>query len=149
MICITVGASWHCKRCVDQRYKVAAAENRALKRSDLFRFKGGQQRRQQQELTPPCDVSNKKQMSSHLWLVKISRDYYFPHVCLLHLLHRFQERLYSCLPVTSSIFFYPNYLFSSPNHTSTPFCFSCCVCQQENTSSVTPQYSLSRYVQSL
>lgn len=50
------GASWHCKRCVDQRYRVAAAENRALKRSDLFRFKGGQQRRQQQELTPPCDV---------------------------------------------------------------------------------------------
>lgn len=35
---------------------MAAAENRALKRSDLFRFKGGQQRRQQQELTPPCDV---------------------------------------------------------------------------------------------
>lgn len=51
------GASWHCKRCTDQRYRVAAAENRALKRSDLFRLKGGQQRRQQQELTPPCDVS--------------------------------------------------------------------------------------------
>lgn len=49
------GASWHCKRCVDQRYRVAAAENRASKRSDLFRFKGGQQRRQQE--TPPCDVS--------------------------------------------------------------------------------------------
>ncbi|XP_039765913.1 uncharacterized protein LOC120637913 [Pararge aegeria] len=52
------GASWHCKRCVDQRYRVAAAENRALKRSDLFRFKGGQQRRQQQELTPPCDTAS-------------------------------------------------------------------------------------------
>ncbi|XP_068628813.1 metal-response element-binding transcription factor 2 isoform X2 [Battus philenor] len=52
------GASWHCKRCVDQRYRVAAAENRALKRSDLFRFKGGQQRRQQQELTPPCDTGS-------------------------------------------------------------------------------------------
>ncbi|XP_034841456.1 polycomb protein Pcl [Maniola hyperantus] len=52
------GASWHCKRCVEQRYRVAAAENRALKRSDLFRFKGGQQRRQQQELTPPCDTAS-------------------------------------------------------------------------------------------
>ncbi|KAJ8734688.1 hypothetical protein PYW08_013938 [Mythimna loreyi] len=52
------GASWHCKRCVDQRYRVAAAENRALKRSDMFRFKGGQQRRQQQELTPPCDTAS-------------------------------------------------------------------------------------------
>ncbi|XP_046970440.1 uncharacterized protein LOC124537605 isoform X1 [Vanessa cardui] len=52
------GASWHCKRCVDQRYRVAAAENRASKRSDLFRFKGGQQRRQQQELTPPCDTAS-------------------------------------------------------------------------------------------
>ncbi|CAH2068460.1 unnamed protein product, partial [Iphiclides podalirius] len=52
------GASWHCKRCVDQRYRVAAAENRAMKRSDLFRFKGGQQRRQQQELTPPCDTAS-------------------------------------------------------------------------------------------
>ncbi|KAJ0181088.1 hypothetical protein K1T71_003173 [Dendrolimus kikuchii] len=52
------GASWHCKRCVDQRYRVAAAENRALKRSDFFRFKGGQQRRQQQELTPPCDTAS-------------------------------------------------------------------------------------------
>ncbi|XP_063546897.1 uncharacterized protein LOC134754533 isoform X1 [Cydia strobilella] len=52
------GASWHCKRCVDQRYRVAAAENRALKRSDLLRFKGGQQRRQQQELTPPCDTAS-------------------------------------------------------------------------------------------
>ncbi|XP_026764151.1 uncharacterized protein LOC113522608 isoform X1 [Galleria mellonella] len=52
------GASWNCKRCVDQRYRVAAAENRALKRSDLFRFKGGQQRRQQQELTPPCDTAS-------------------------------------------------------------------------------------------
>ncbi|XP_049887181.1 uncharacterized protein LOC126381755 isoform X3 [Pectinophora gossypiella] len=51
------GASWHCKRCVDQRYRVAAAENRASKRSDLFRFKGGQQRRQQ-ELTPPCDTAS-------------------------------------------------------------------------------------------
>ncbi|XP_023939056.1 uncharacterized protein LOC112046596 [Bicyclus anynana] len=52
------GASWHCKRCVDQRYRVAAAENRALKRTDLFRFKGGQQRRQQQELTAPCDTAS-------------------------------------------------------------------------------------------
>ncbi|XP_026725888.1 uncharacterized protein LOC113492583 [Trichoplusia ni] len=53
------GASWHCKRCVDQRYRVAAAENRALKRScDIFRFKGGHQRRQQQELTPPCDTAS-------------------------------------------------------------------------------------------
>ncbi|XP_045507280.1 uncharacterized protein LOC123703394 isoform X1 [Colias croceus] len=52
------GASWNCKRCVDQRYRVAAAENRALKRSDLFRFKGGQQRRQQQELIPPCDTAS-------------------------------------------------------------------------------------------
>ncbi|XP_022115777.2 polycomb protein Pcl [Pieris rapae] len=52
------GASWHCKRCVDQRYRVAAAENRASKRTDLFRFKGGQQRRQQQELTPPCDTAS-------------------------------------------------------------------------------------------
>ncbi|CAB3237091.1 unnamed protein product [Arctia plantaginis] len=52
------GASWHCKRCVDQRYRVAAAENRALKRSDLFRYKGGQQRRQHQELTPPCDTAS-------------------------------------------------------------------------------------------
>lgn len=52
------GASWHCKRCTDQRYRVAAAENRALKRSDLFRLKGGQQRRQQQELTPPCDTAS-------------------------------------------------------------------------------------------
>ncbi|XP_073942393.1 polycomb protein Pcl isoform X2 [Choristoneura fumiferana] len=52
------GASWHCKRCVDQRYRVAAAENRALKRSDLFRFKGGQQRRQHQELMPPCDTAS-------------------------------------------------------------------------------------------
>ncbi|OWR53103.1 uncharacterized protein LOC116766762 isoform X2 [Danaus plexippus] len=52
------GASWHCKRCVDQRYRVAAAENRASKRSDLFRYKGGQQRRQQQELTPPCDTAS-------------------------------------------------------------------------------------------
>ncbi|XP_053600957.1 metal-response element-binding transcription factor 2 [Plodia interpunctella] len=52
------GASWHCKRCVDQRYRVAAAENRASKRSDLFRFKGGPQRRQQQELTPPCDTAS-------------------------------------------------------------------------------------------
>ncbi|XP_041974166.1 metal-response element-binding transcription factor 2 isoform X2 [Aricia agestis] len=52
------GASWHCKRCVDQRYRVAAAENRALKRSDLIRCKGGQQRRQQQELTPPCDTAS-------------------------------------------------------------------------------------------
>ncbi|XP_072936225.1 polycomb protein Pcl isoform X2 [Epargyreus clarus] len=51
------GASWHCKRCVDQRYRVAAAENRALKRSDLFRFKG-QHRRQQQELNPPCDTAS-------------------------------------------------------------------------------------------
>lgn len=48
------GASWHCKRCMDQRYRVAAAENRALKRSDFFRFKGGQLK-QQQELPPPCD----------------------------------------------------------------------------------------------
>lgn len=38
------GAAWHCRRCVDQRYRVAAAENRALRR------------RQQQDLTPPCDV---------------------------------------------------------------------------------------------
>ncbi|XP_050665325.1 metal-response element-binding transcription factor 2 isoform X2 [Leptidea sinapis] len=52
------GASWHCKRCVDQRYRVAAAENRALKRTDLFRFKGGQQRRQQQELTQPYDTAS-------------------------------------------------------------------------------------------
>ncbi|CAH0722440.1 unnamed protein product, partial [Brenthis ino] len=50
------GASWHCKRCVDQRYRVAAAENRALKRSDIFRFKG--QRRAPQDLTPPCDTAS-------------------------------------------------------------------------------------------
>ncbi|KAI5642516.1 PHD-finger domain-containing protein [Phthorimaea operculella] len=50
------GASWHCKRCVDQRYRVAAAENRASKRSDLFRFKG--QQRRQQDLTPPCDTAS-------------------------------------------------------------------------------------------
>ncbi|XP_037300386.1 uncharacterized protein LOC115441877 isoform X2 [Manduca sexta] len=85
------GASWHCKRCVDQRYRVAAAENRALKRSDLFRFKGGQQRRQQQELTPPCDTASttsstaseagKDQNEAHCycgeksdWLAQVSCD---------------------------------------------------------------------------
>lgn len=68
------GASWHCKRCVDQRYRVAAAENRALKRSDLFRFKG--QRRQQQDLTPPCDVGLVNEMSYPTYCLK----YYVSHV---------------------------------------------------------------------
>ncbi|KOB68883.1 Metal-response element-binding transcription factor 2, partial [Operophtera brumata] len=37
---------------------VAAAENRALKRSDMLRLKGSQHRRQHQDLTPPCDTSS-------------------------------------------------------------------------------------------
>ncbi|GBP76933.1 Metal-response element-binding transcription factor 2 [Eumeta japonica] len=51
------GTSWHCRRCVDQRYRVAAAESRALKRSDFCRFKGSQHRRRQ-DLTPPCDTAS-------------------------------------------------------------------------------------------
>ncbi|CAG9783117.1 unnamed protein product [Diatraea saccharalis] len=91
------GASWHCKRCVDQRYRVAAAENRALKRTDLFRFKGGQQRRQQQELTPPCDTASttsstaseagKDQNENHCycgeksdWLAQVVLLYHSSHI---------------------------------------------------------------------
>lgn len=41
------GASWHCRRCVEQRYRVAAAENKALRRAELLRLKGHAPRRPQ------------------------------------------------------------------------------------------------------
>lgn len=91
-----IGASWHCKRCVDQRYRVAAAENRALKRSDLLRFKGGQQRRQQQELTPPCDVGFNKIFVIFSYTYD-QKHKIFPcksiFIFRLHPLHRRQHRM--------------------------------------------------------